>query len=195
VIDAILDHPSTGHATVASLRAQGGIGALHVSPVAYPQRHFHTPSGKVEFASARAQSLGLPLLPEYTAPAIPRYPLALCQGRTLTHFHSFYDHGHALPSLAQLDPAPSLWLSTGDAAARGVQEGASIRIYNERGTCHARAHVTDEILPGTVWMRDGWEGLNDLTAGQAVLPDAAVDLFAFAAGQATFEAMVEVAPA
>jgi hypothetical protein len=28
-----------------------------------------------------------------------------------------------------------------------------------------------------------------------VLPDAAVDLFSFSAGQATFEAMVDVAPA
>ena len=46
---------------------------------------------------------------------------------------------------------------------------------------------------GTVWMRDGWPGLNRLTAGAAVLPDAAVDLFAFSAGQATFDAMVEVA--
>jgi anaerobic selenocysteine-containing dehydrogenase len=121
--------------------------------------------------------------------------LALCQGRTLTHFHSFYDHGRALPTLARLDPAPCLWLSTGDAAARGVQEGASIRIYNERGTCHARAHVTEQMLPGTgtVWIRDGWEGVNDLTCGQPVLPDAAVDVFAFSAGQATFEAMVEVA--
>jgi hypothetical protein len=42
-------------------------------------------------------------------------------------------------------------------------------------------------------MRDGWTGLNRLTAGSAVLPDAAVDLFAFSAGQATFDAMVEVA--
>jgi hypothetical protein len=43
-------------------------------------------------------------------------------------------------------------------------------------------------------MRDGWQGLNNLTLGQAVLPDAAVDLFGFSAGQAAFEAMVEVAP-
>ena len=44
-------------------------------------------------------------------------------------------------------------------------------------------------------MRDGWPGLNRLTAGDSVLPDAAVDLFGFSAGQATFDAMVEVAPA
>ena len=48
---------------------------------------------------------------------------------------------------------------------------------------------------GTVWMRDGWPNLNRLTGGGPVLPDAAVDLFSFSAGQASFDAMVEVAPA
>ncbi len=44
-----------------------------------------------------------------------------------------------------------------------------------------------------VRLRDGWAGLNRLTSGAAVLPDAAVDVFSFAAGQARFEARVEVA--
>jgi len=54
------------------------------------------------------------------------------------------------------------------------------------------AHVTPRIPPGTVWMRDGWPGLNALTDGRAVLPDAAVDHFAFSAGQARYDAAVEV---
>jgi hypothetical protein len=41
-------------------------------------------------------------------------------------------------------------------------------------------------------MRDGWEGLNTLTDGAAVIPDDAVDVFHFAAGQASFDARVEV---
>ena len=80
-----------------------------------------------------------------------------------------------------------------DAAARGLGDGAVIRVYNQRGSCNARARVTDQIPVGTVWMRDGWAGLNNLTGGQAVLPDIAVDMFGFSAGQASFEALVEVA--
>jgi hypothetical protein len=38
----------------------------------------------------------------------------------------------------------------------------------------------------------GWGELRDLR--EACIPDAAVDLFPFAAGQATFEALVEAAP-
>ena len=195
MIDAILAHPSTGYATVAGLRAEGGIRAMNISHVAYPDHRYDTPSTKVEFFSDRARALGLPPLPVYENLPHSPYPLTLCQGRTLTHFHSFYDHGRALPSLAKLDPAPRLWISPLDAAARGLQDGGPIRIYNGRGEFQAYAQVTERIPSGTVWMRDGWEGLNRLTSGAPAIPDEAVDIFHFSAGQATFDAMVEVAPA
>jgi anaerobic selenocysteine-containing dehydrogenase len=194
-LDAILDHPATGHATAATLEAEGGIRALNVSPVAHPDLKFPTPSGKIELYSERAIGLGLPPLPVYEVPAASAYPLVLQQGRTLTHFHGFYDHGRALPTLARADPEPALWISPADAGARGVADGAAIRIHNERGAMHARARVTDRIPAGTVWMRDGWAGLNDLTAGTPVIADAAVDAFhtlGFSGGQAAFDAHVEV---
>ena len=123
------------------------------------------------------------------------YPLTLCQGRTLTHFHGFYDHGQALPTLAGADPEPTLWISLADAATRGVTDGAAIRIVNDRGRMPARARVTERIPPGTVWMRDGWAGLNELSGGEPALPDAAVDAFralGFSGGQATFDTRVDV---
>jgi anaerobic selenocysteine-containing dehydrogenase len=194
MIDAILDHPCTGHATVASLRAQGGIGALNISHVANPTLEFDTPSRKIEFFSAQAEKLGLPALPTYVAPGTkdPQYPLTLTQGRTLTHFHGFYNNGTELPTLAKREREPALWISPADAAARGITTGDAIALFNQRGRLNAKARVTDHIAPGTVWMRDGWPGLNTLTGGEAVLPDAAVDLFAFSAGQASFDALVEV---
>jgi anaerobic selenocysteine-containing dehydrogenase len=118
--------------------------------------------------------------------------LQLRQGRTLTQFHGFYDHGRALPTLAAADPEPRLWISPDDAARRSVKDGDAIRVYNERGEMHARAHVTDDVPPGTVWMRDGWLGLNALTDGAAVIPDEAVEIFGFSGGQASFDAAVEV---
>jgi anaerobic selenocysteine-containing dehydrogenase len=193
LLDTLLDHPSTGRATVAALRAEGGMRALNISHVAYPERAFDTPSGKVEFVSERARALGLSALPGWDTPPPSPYPLTFQQGRTLAHFHSFFDHGRALPSLAKADAEPALWISPADAERRGLTHGATICIYNERGEFRARAHVTDKIQPGTVWMRDGWEGLNRLTSGEAVLPDEAVDVFHFSAGQSTFDARVEVA--
>src|SRR5438445_2020295 len=121
-INAILDHPATGHATVAALRAEDGIRALRISHVAYSDRKFHTPSGKVEFSSDRARSFGLPALPVYVEPPASPYPLAFRQGRTLTQFHGFYDHGRALPTLANADPEPYLWIAPADAAARAIAD-------------------------------------------------------------------------
>jgi len=200
LVDAILDHPCTGHATVASLRAQGGIGALNISHVANPTLDFATPSRKIEFYSARAESLGLPPLPahgtvtEAKAVSASDYPLTLAQGRTMAHFHSFYNNGRELPTLAKRESEPQLWISPVDAEARQLTDGAPIRIFNSRGELRARAHVTDRLPSGTVWMRDGWPGLNSLTGGASVVPDGAVDLFDFSAGQAAFDAMVQVAP-
>jgi anaerobic selenocysteine-containing dehydrogenase len=191
-IDAILDHPATGHATVASLRAEGGIRPLAISHVAHPDLRFPTPSGKIELYSERARQLGLPPLPVYEdLPAAPQ-ALRLRQGRTLTQFHGFYDHGRALPTLAAADPEPRLWISPDDASSRSVKDGDPIRVYNERGEMHARALVTRDVPPGTVWMRDGWLGLNTLTDGSAVIPDEAVEIFGFSGGQASFDAAVEV---
>jgi anaerobic selenocysteine-containing dehydrogenase len=195
VLDALIGHPSTGGATVAALRAEGGIRPLRISHVAHPDLAFPTPSGKLELYSERAARLGLPALPVYQPLPDSPYPLIFRQGRTLTQFHSFYDHGQVLPTLARLDAEPVLWMAPADGAARGLTDGAQIRLFNERGEMRARAHLTDKIPAGTVWMRDGWAGLNELTAGVAAIPDDAVDVFGFSAGQASFDARVEVAPA
>jgi anaerobic selenocysteine-containing dehydrogenase len=197
MIDTILDHPCTGHATVDALHAEGGLRALNISHVANPTLDFDTPSRRIEFYSEQAARLGLPPLPSHDACDVrgavsSPYPLTLTQGRTMTHFHSFYNNGQVLPTLAKRESQPALWISEADATARGLNDGDAIRIHNARGEIIARAHVTQRIPAGTVWMRDGWPGLNGLTSGAAVIPDTAVDLFEFSAGQASFDAMVEV---
>src|SRR6185369_14312893 len=116
--------PATGDATVAAIRAEGGIRALRINQVAHPDLAFPTPSGKVEFVSERAASLGLPTLPVYEPLPDSPYPLTFRQGRTLTQFHGFYDHGQALPTLARLDPEPRLWIAPADARARGLADHA-----------------------------------------------------------------------
>jgi anaerobic selenocysteine-containing dehydrogenase len=196
LLDAILDHPTTGHVTVASLRAAGGFAPLRVSAIAYADRKFDSPSGKVEFYSSQAEKLGLPPLPVHKddkADNASPYSLALSFGRTLTHFHSFYDEGRALPSLAKHNAAPQLWISRSDADARQLSNGDAIKIYNERGEFRANAHITDDVPPGVVWIRDGWVGLNHLTSGDAVLAGEALNLFHFSVGQSNYGAQVEVA--
>jgi anaerobic selenocysteine-containing dehydrogenase len=201
-LDALLSPQRTAQGeslTVEHLRQVGGHWQRsRLSQVAYPDHHFHTPSGKVEFWSERARLSGLAPLPTYSGPDTSRvssYTLRFCQGRTLTAFHAFYDEGQALPSLARANREPELWLHPIDAASRGIESGSRICIYNERGQFEAKAHVTEDILPGVVWMRDGWFGLNHLTNGAPTLsPEAsnAIDPYGLPGGQSAYEALVEV---
>jgi anaerobic selenocysteine-containing dehydrogenase len=192
LLDATLDKEQTGHAKVAELRASSPSLRVNIPSYAYGALQFPTPSGKVEFFSEQAQAMGLPPLPVYEPPVHgSAYPLAFAHGRTLTHFHAFYDHGRALASLAKADSEPLLWMSPADALTRSIDDGAMVRLYNAGGEMRARARVTERIPAGTVWMRDGWLGINALTSSARTVPDAAVAAFP-QSGAARYDAFVEV---
>ena len=60
------------------------------------------------------------------------------------------------------------------------------------GARSRKAHVTDDMRPGAVWMRDGWVGLNHLTSGEAVVTGEALGAFHFSVGQSHYGARVEI---
>lgn len=191
-MNSVLNHPTTGHATVDKLRNDGGRAELKISHVAYPTRAFHTPSGKIEFYSEKAAQMGLSPLPEASEPDENADGLVLTQGRTFAHFHSFYDHARALPTLAAREEEPLLWIAPADAEARGIEDGDAIDIRSTGSRFTARAKVTRRMPEGAVWSRDGWPGFNALTNGRAVLPDSALTGFPFSVGQSGFGAVVQV---
>ena len=196
-VNALLaaQHTESGQKlTVNELRQRGGYWQRsNLSHIAYPQRRFHTPSKKIEFWSERARQAGLPALPSYTAPLKEEYPLRFCQGRTLSAFHSFFDEGQALPTLAKANKVPELWIHPQDAQQRNIQSGNAIMIINGRGQFAAQARVTEDIVQGAVWMRDGWSGVNRVTSGAPVVALAANDIVAgIPGGQATYDAWVEI---
>ena len=180
--------------TVAELRRQGGYWQKNgLSHIAYQNRAFDTPSHKIEFWSERARQAGLSALPIYTPPAGAAYPLRFCQGRTLTAFHAFFDEGQALPTLARANPGPQLWIHPLDAHQRHIANETPVVIVNQRGHFEASAHVTEDILPGTVWMRDGWAGINRVTNGAPIVSPKALTIVPGApGGQAAYDAWVEV---
>ena len=196
-IDALLGPQRNGTLTVGKLRELGGIAERsRLDHVPYREGHFATPSGKIEFYSERAVALGLPGLPSYTRPTRDgaALPLEFRQGRVLTAFHSFYDNGRALPALERAEPHAELWIHPDDAAPRGIAAGGRVELWNERGRFEAVANVTADILPGVVWARDGWPGLNTLTSGEACLTPEASDGLdpRIPGGQSAYDARVEV---
>jgi len=197
-VDALLAPQRGGELTVARFRDMGGIAERsRLSHVPYQNGGYATPSRKVEFYSERAIALGLPAMPGYTAPAPdagpPAQPLEFRQGRVLTAFHSFYDNGRALPMLARAEPHAEIWIHPADASPRGIADGRRIELSNDRGRFEGVARVTEDVLPGVVWARDGWPGLNGLTSGEACLtPEASEGLDPrIPGGQSAYEARVE----
>jgi len=198
-MDALLAPQQDGTLTVARLRAMGGMAERsRLSHVPYREGGYATPSGKVEFYSERAESLGFPPLPDYTSPARDdaAFPLEFRQGRVLTAFHSFYDNGRALPTLARAEAHAELWIHPADAGPRGITAGRRVELTNGRGRFEAVARVTEDVLPGVLWARDGWPGLNTLTSGEACLTPEASDGLdpRIPGGQSAYESRVEVRP-
>jgi anaerobic selenocysteine-containing dehydrogenase len=141
---------------------------------------FDTPSGKVEFFSARAQELGLDPLPDYIAPqedtrsaAASRYPLAMISPPARNFLNSSFVN---VQSLRASEGEPWLDIHPVDAVERRVIGGNYVRVFNDRGSVELRARVTDRARPGvvvglSVWWkklaRDG-KNANELTSSDTL---------------------------
>ena len=141
---------------------------------------FDTPSGKVEFFSARAQALGFDPLPDFIAPredtrsaAAAHYPLAMISPPARNFLNSSFVN---VQSLRASEGEPWLDIHPDDAAERGVIAGNYVRVFNDRGSLELRARVTDRARPGvvvglSVWWkklaRDG-KNANELTSSDTL---------------------------
>jgi len=178
--------PVNGHATAAALAAEGGIRALRISHVAYPDLAFHTPSGKVEFVSEQAAKSRPSGLAGVSSPRLSRPTrLALRTGRTLAHFHGFYDQRpRAADARRRRSRAATVDLARGrrGACAQGRRRDSASSTSAAR--CRRERSSRIASRPAPSGSMTGWTGLNTLTSGVPLLPDAAVDLFTFSGGQA-----------
>ncbi len=123
---------------------------------------FPTPSGKCEFYSEAAKSVGLDPLPVYTppresalsAPELAKdYPLAFISPPARNFLNSsFANLEFALKEAGE----PYLDVHPIDAAARGIAEGEPVRIYNNRGSFTAKARVSERVRPGVVAALSVW---------------------------------------
>ncbi len=79
------------------------------------------------------------------------YPLVLSTGRTLYHYNSatmtMREGG-----ITEKQEDPFFEISAEDASALGLRHGDWARLVSRRGEVQARAHITDRVFPGLVWM-------------------------------------------
>ncbi|MEM6971229.1 MAG: molybdopterin-dependent oxidoreductase [Pseudomonadota bacterium] len=124
-----------------------------------------TPSGRIEIFSERIESFGYDDCPghpvwlppsEWLGAAGADAPLHLVSPQPGDKLHSqlecaLADREGARPETLVIHPD--------DAGPRGISEAMLVRVFNARGTCRARARVSDDILPGVVALPTGaWMG-------------------------------------
>ncbi len=129
---------------------------------------FPTPSGRCEFFSERLEALGLPGLPTYV-PNLERphpgdtYPLAMISPPARNFLNSTFVN---VQSLRSIEGEPLLEMCVVDAAARGITDGAMVRVFNGRGSYQCKARVSQRARPGVVnglgvwWRKLGPAGTN-----------------------------------
>jgi anaerobic selenocysteine-containing dehydrogenase len=162
--------------------------------------HFPTPSGKCELFSPGEQEAGRDPLPHYipphedpqTQPALAaKYPLQLITPPTPSFLNSTFVNVDTLRTRAG---EPRVEMNPADANSRGIADGQTVRVKNDRGSLLAKAVVGDTVQPGVVvsfgiwWNRYTPDGVNVNTVTSTKLTDQG--------GGATFyDNLVEVEPA
>jgi anaerobic selenocysteine-containing dehydrogenase len=206
---------------IESLRATGYARLNVGSPddfVPHREGNFPTPSGKVEFKSSMAAggNMVLPLfrqghmgdqpgqeidpLPNYIPPnespgtnadLAARYPLNMLSPKSHAFLNSSYGNldeqlHHAGEQMVMINPD--------DAATRGINDGDTIKVFNDRGAIEALARVNADARPGVIVAPMGYWAKNSRTGRtvNAINPPA----FADYGNAPTFsDTLVEVAPA
>jgi anaerobic selenocysteine-containing dehydrogenase len=92
-----------------------------------------------------------------------RYPLAMISPPARNFLNSSFVN---VQSLRSIEGEPLLEIDAADAAARGIESGALVRVFNERGEYRCKAEVSARARPGVVnglgvwWRKFGVAGTN-----------------------------------
>ncbi len=136
---------------------EGPIRSPDHEEVAFSDRRFSTPSGRIELLSTEAQNRWqVDVLPVFREPAIAsetRYPLYMMTPNTKNAIHSQF---HNLQSIRRHAAPPRLSLHPTDAAERGIAASDPVRVFNDRGEIVLPAHLDPGIRRGAVAANNGW---------------------------------------
>ncbi|MCY4489719.1 MAG: molybdopterin guanine dinucleotide-containing S/N-oxide reductase [Deltaproteobacteria bacterium] len=153
---------SAGHITLPTEGDEKVLfGRFREDPAAHP---LPTPSGRIEIFSEAIAGFGYDDCPGHPAWIEPgewlgaeqarRYPLHLISNQPTTRLHSQHDPGAA--SMAnKVQGREPLLIHPASAAARGIEDGGVVRVYNDRGACLAGVRFTDNISPDVVVLATG----------------------------------------
>ena len=166
--DETLCRQAFGDAVDFALLETQGFATLAVPDAPFAEGGFPTPSGKCEFFSARLAAQGLDGLPDHLPNhelqgSSAHYPLAMISPPARNFLNSTFVN---VQSLRDIEGRPVLEIHPDDALARGIGDGAVVRVFNDRGSYRCHAAVSLRARPGVVnglgiwWRKLGLDGTN-----------------------------------
>jgi len=155
-----------------------GSEASEPSPVPFlpfAQGGFRTSSGKAQLYNKSLQEQGLDPVADFTPPSESRHtakqkllPLELLARKADNFLNSTFTN---LPAVREMEEPGLLEICVQDARARGIADGDTVRVYNNRGEMRLKARVDGKVQPGVVsamlnWakMTPGFQSINSLTS-------------------------------
>lgn len=126
-----------------------------------PEAHrLRTPSGRIELFSETIAAMGYAACPGHAVWIAPtewlgarvRFRLHLLSPQPADKLHSQLEA--ALADEPGARPMP-VALHPEEAAARGIEDGALVEVFNDRGVCLARARLTVDVMPGVLILPTG----------------------------------------
>jgi anaerobic selenocysteine-containing dehydrogenase len=157
---------------------------------------FPTPSGRLEFASAKAEAAGLPRVAGYvpsltarTAPADRPHPLVMITPAAHTFLNTQFANN---PELRKRSKGPRVLVNPADAASRGLVDGQAARVFNGNGEFRAYVEVSDRVAQGVVAAPKGhWPKLSGGANPNALVDERDADM---GRGPVYHDNFVDVAP-
>ncbi|HEY6134401.1 MAG TPA: molybdopterin oxidoreductase family protein [Rubrivivax sp.] len=146
--------------------AERGWVRLDVPDLPFAEGGFPTADGR---AIVDAHGFGVPdFIPNYesaqSSPALAaRYPLAMISPPARHFLNSSFVN---VKSLRAIEGEPLVEMHAADAYARGIEDGAMVEIFNDRGRYRCKCEVSERARPGVVnglgvwWKKLGADGTN-----------------------------------
>jgi anaerobic selenocysteine-containing dehydrogenase len=166
--DEALCRTAFGDAVDFSALLDQGFASLSVPDAPFADGGFPTPSGRCEFFSQRLVDQGQDGLPDHLpnfepANTHPDYPLAMISPPSRHFLNSTFVN---VKSLRDMEGAPWLEMHPSDAQARGLSNGQSVVVFNDRGRYACSVQVNTRARQGVVngmgiwWRKLGANGTN-----------------------------------
>ncbi|MFA7197077.1 MAG: molybdopterin-dependent oxidoreductase [Clostridiales bacterium] len=133
----------------------------------YQKSGFALPGGKANIFSEVFAQIGYDPLPRFVEGAENRrstpdvakeYPFICFTGRPGPMY--VHDQGRTLPWIREMRPEALAMVNTLDAEKQGIQDGDMIELTSLRGKMKIKAHVTNIVSEGSVYVPGGWPDAN-----------------------------------